>query len=39
MDENLFILGLVCYSSPGSQKVNILTTQYKRISNAQAVYK
>jgi hypothetical protein len=38
MVENLFIFGLVCYSSPGSQKINILTAQYKRISNAQAVY-
>jgi hypothetical protein len=35
--ENLLIFGLICYFCPGSQKINILTAQYKRISNAQAV--
>jgi hypothetical protein len=35
--ENLFILGLVCYLCPGSKKINILTAQYKRISNEQWV--
>ncbi len=39
MGGNLFILGLVCYFCPGSQKVNILTAQYKRISDEQAVYR
>ncbi len=27
-----------CYFCPGSQKINILTAQYKWISNAQAVF-
>ncbi len=35
---NLFIFGLVCYICPGNQKINILTAEYKRISNDQAVY-
>ncbi len=35
---NLFIFGLVCYIRPGSQKINILTAQYKRMSNKQAVW-
>jgi hypothetical protein len=39
MDKNLLIFGLVCYSCPGSQEINILIAQYKRISNAQAVCK
>jgi hypothetical protein len=37
VEGNLFIFGLVCYFCPGSQKINILTSQYKRISNEQAV--
>ena len=35
VEGNLFIFGLVCYFCPGSQKINILTAQYKRISNEQ----
>ncbi len=35
----LFIFGLVCYFCPGSQNNNILTVQYKRISNRQVVSK
>ncbi len=34
----MFIFGLVCYFWPGSQKVNILTAQYERISDEQALY-
>jgi hypothetical protein len=37
VEGNLFIFGLVCYICPGSQKINILTAQYKKISNEQAV--
>jgi hypothetical protein len=37
MDGNLFIFRLVCYFCPGSQKINILTAQYKRISNKQRI--
>jgi hypothetical protein len=37
VEGNLFIFGLVCYLGTGSQKINILTAQDKRISNKQAV--
>jgi hypothetical protein len=37
VEGNLFIFGLVCYICPGSQKINILTAQYKQISNDLAV--
>ncbi len=37
VEENLFIFGLVCYFCPGSQKINMLTAQYKQISNKQGV--
>ncbi len=34
---NLFIFGLACYFCPGKEKINILTSQFKRISNEQGV--
>ncbi len=34
---NLFIFGLVSYFCPDSQKINILTAQYERISDDQGV--
>jgi hypothetical protein len=37
VEGNLFIFGLVCYICPDNQKINILTAQYKRISNEQTV--
>jgi hypothetical protein len=37
VEGNLFIFVPVCYICPGSQKINILTAQYKRISKEQAV--
>jgi hypothetical protein len=37
VEGNLFIFRLLCYICSGSQKINILTAQSKRISNEQAV--
>jgi hypothetical protein len=37
VEEILFTFGLVCYFCPGSQKINILTVQYKQISEEQGV--
>ncbi len=38
VEGNLFIFGLVCYfCPPGSQKINILTAQYKWTSKEQGV--
>ncbi len=30
VEGNLFTFGLICYFCPGSQKINILTAQYKQ---------
>ncbi len=38
VEGNLFTFGLVYYFCPGSQKINFLTAQYKRISNEQGVF-
>ncbi len=37
MECNLFTFGLICDFCPGSQKINILTAQCKRIFNDQGV--
>jgi hypothetical protein len=37
MEGDLFSLGLICYFYRGSQKINILTAQNKRISKEQGV--
>ncbi len=39
MEGSLFAFGQICYFCTGSQKINILTVQYRRISNEQGVYR
>jgi hypothetical protein len=37
VEGNLFTFGLICYFCPGSQKIKIMTSKYKWISNKQGV--